>query len=74
MWPITWAADDNLYAGAGDNLGSSMNFWRIEGLPPGKLSLVDDMPVDIQQYCRIPPADPRMGIKSAGLRIIDKSR
>jgi len=43
MWPITWGADDNLYAGAGDNdpssrikglagpMWSPMNFWRING-------------------------------------------
>jgi hypothetical protein len=37
MWPLTWAKDDNLYGGAGDNLGSPMNFWRIEGSPPGML-------------------------------------
>lgn len=29
MWPVTWAADGNLYAAAGDNSGSPMNFWKI---------------------------------------------
>jgi hypothetical protein len=67
MWPLTWASDDNLYGGAGDNLGSPMNFWRIEGDPPGQLFLVNNLPVDPKKYCRIPPSDPKMGIKPAGL-------
>jgi hypothetical protein len=67
MWPITWAKDDHLYAGAGDNLGSPTNFWRIEGPPPGRLFLVDNMPVDVAKYCRIPPAHLDSGIKPAGL-------
>ena len=29
MWPVTWAADGKLYAAAGDNSGSPMNFWKI---------------------------------------------
>jgi hypothetical protein len=33
MWPITWATDDNMYTGAGDNRGSAMNFWRVRGAP-----------------------------------------
>lgn len=33
MWPITWATDDHMYTGAGDNRGSAMNFWRIQGGP-----------------------------------------
>ncbi len=28
MWPITWAADDNLHGGAGDNMGSPMNSYN----------------------------------------------
>ena len=65
MWPITWASDDNLYGAAGDNQGSPMNFWRIEGM--GSVYLVDNLPVDHRKYCRIPPANPDMGIKPAGL-------
>jgi len=69
MWPLTWAADDNLYGGAGDNQGSPMNFWRIEGdgLQAASVYLVDNLPVDPKRYCRIPPADPTAGIKPAGL-------
>ncbi|MHC4789811.1 MAG: hypothetical protein ACYS8K_11545, partial [Planctomycetota bacterium] len=75
MWPLTWAADDNIYAGAGDNCSSPMNFWRVEGdpnVPHGacwaiRLFLVDNLPVDPKQYCHIPPADPEKGIKPAGL-------
>ena len=33
MWPLTWAADGNLYGGAGDNQDSPMNLWRIVGHP-----------------------------------------
>ncbi len=29
MWPLTWGADDNIYAAAGDNRSSPMNFWRV---------------------------------------------
>ena len=29
MWPLTWAEDDRMYCGAGDNNGCSMNLWRI---------------------------------------------
>ena len=32
MWPITWAQDDNLYCGAGDNKGCPMNLWRVSTL------------------------------------------
>ena len=67
MWPLTWAADDNIYGAAGDNLGSPMNFWRIQGGPPGQLFLVDNCPVDHRKYCRIPPTDPGGGVKPAGL-------
>jgi len=69
MWPITWAADGNLYGGAGDNMGSPMNFWKITGetgAHPGLFN-VDNMPIDVQKYCQIPPADPKWGVKPAGL-------
>src|SRR5438270_4408974 len=33
-WPLTWASDGNMYGAAGDNQGSPMNFWRIEGGGP----------------------------------------
>jgi hypothetical protein len=71
MWPITWAADDNLYGGAGDNSWSPMNFWKITGAPEHgwgvDLFLLDNMPIDIHQYCQIPPADAKNGVKPAGL-------
>lgn len=70
-WPLTWAKDNHLYGAAGDNLGSPMNFWRIEGDAPGLLFLVDNMPVDIKKHCRIPPADPFKGVKPAGLLCMD---
>ena len=71
MWPLTWAADGHLYGGAGDNLGSPMNFWRIEGDAPGELSVVDPLPIDHRQYCDIPPADPEHGVKPAGVLCLD---
>jgi len=71
MWPITWADDGNLYGGAGDNSGSPMNFWRIEGTPPGvKMTEVDNLPVDPKKYCR-PPSHPKNGVKPAGLLHLD---
>ena len=69
MWPITWAADGNLYGGAGDNMGSPMNFWKITGdtgSGPGLFN-VDNMPIEVRKYCQIPPADPEWGVKPAGL-------
>jgi hypothetical protein len=76
MWPITWAADDNLYAGAGDNSHSPMNFWKITGDPKHGwgicLFLIDNMPIDIHEYCQIPPADPKAGVKPAGLLSLDR--
>lgn len=32
MWPLTWAEDDMIYGGAGDNRGCPMNIWRIKTL------------------------------------------
>ena len=29
MWPLCWAEDDHIYAGAGDNKGCATNIWRI---------------------------------------------
>ena len=31
MWPLTWAADGNIYAAAGDNLGSQKLTLVMEG-------------------------------------------
>lgn len=33
MDPLTWAADDNIYAGAGGNMCSLMNYWKVTGHP-----------------------------------------
>lgn len=74
MWPLTWAADGNLYGGAGDNQDSPMNFWRIEGHPdkrewgpPPFLYLVDNMPMDPKIYCQKPNVHPKWGIKPASV-------
>jgi hypothetical protein len=71
MWPLTWAADGNLYGGAGDNCHSPMNFWKITGEPSTGwgfcLFLIDNMPVEVAKYCQVPPADPKNGVKPAGL-------
>ena len=76
MWPITWAADGNLYGGAGDNSGSPMNFWRINGEPQDgylgtgwgiSMQLVDNLPIDPQVYCRRPGVDAKNGVKPASL-------
>ena len=68
-WPLTWASDGNLYGAAGDNQGSPMNFWRIEGNPPSpSVFLVNNRPVDCSRYCKdIPSADPKAGVKPAGV-------
>ena len=69
MWPLTWAADGNLYGGAGDNSGSPMNFWRISGAPIWSLivELVDNLPMNPAIYCQKPNVDRKMGIKPASL-------
>jgi len=73
MWPLTWAADGNLYGGAGDNSGSPMNFWRISGAPIWSLivELVDHLPMDPAIYCQKPNVDRKMGIKPASLLSVD---
>lgn len=66
MWPLTWAADGNLYGGAGDNSGSPMNLWRIEKGPTDvEMEIVDNMPVEAAMYCK-PYFDP--SIKESGLK------
>jgi len=75
MWPLTWAADDNLYGAAGDNMGSPMNFWKIVGTPtPGHLfyvMLIDNLPIDPAIYCQRPNVDLKMGVKPASLLSVD---
>jgi len=76
MWPITWADDDNLYGAAGDNSGSPMNFWRINGGPAGWcadtgwgvwVEMLDPKPIDPKVYCQRPDVHPTMGVKPAGI-------
>lgn len=80
MWPLTWAGDGNLYAGAGDNRESPMNFWRVRGTPnlePGShhndwfVDLIDNLPLDPAVCCTDPRVDKLMGIKPAGLIELD---
>ena len=75
MWPITWAADDFLYGGAGDNSGSAMNFWRIHGKDGGpwsfRVELVDNLPIDPKVYCQRPRVNPHTGVKPASLLGMD---
>jgi hypothetical protein len=76
-WPLTWGSDGNLYGAAGDNQGSPMNFWRIEGGPAQasnewqpyeSVFLVNNLPVDCKAYCTdVPKADQKFGVKPAGL-------
>ena len=44
MWPITWAEDDRMYCGGGDNNGCSMNLWQIHTFRycPDKLTNTGD--------------------------------
>jgi len=75
MWPVTWAADGELYGGAGDNSHSPMNFWKIVGEPKTGwgvcLFLIDNMPIEVQKYCQVPPADAKSGVKPAGLLSVE---
>lgn len=81
MWPLTWAADGNLYAAAGDNLGSPMNFWRISGMPHFfastfqrdkadsglRVELINNFPLDPYIYSQGPGVHPSFGFKPSGL-------
>ncbi|HOU14656.1 MAG TPA: hypothetical protein PKZ84_16235 [Anaerolineae bacterium] len=76
MWPITWADDDHLYGGAGDNSGSPMNFWRIIGGPSDvfwgtgwgvRVELVHPLPVNPKIYCQRANLHPTHGVKPAGV-------
>ena len=74
MWPLTWAADNSIYAAAGDNTGSPMNLWRIFGEFPQdwnrwelNMEIVNKMPVDPAVYSQIPGVTPGCGIKPAGI-------
>lgn len=73
MWPLTWAADGNIYAAAGDNSGSPMNIWKVTGHPGQHHSWsvsifnVNNLMVDPAVYCQRPHVHPTFGVKPAGL-------
>lgn len=73
MWPVTWAADGNIYAAAGDNMGSPMNIWKVTGHPGQhhcwsvSVFNVNNLPVDPAVYCQRPHVHPTFGVKPAGL-------
>jgi len=76
MWPMTWADDGYLYAGAGDNSGtvgkglafSPMNLWRAKGEANNPdVELVHHLPVDPKIYCQGENAHHEYGVKPAGL-------
>lgn len=83
MWPLTWAADGNMYGGAGDNLGSPLNFWRISGSANFfascygeyeehiKVELVNNMPLDPKIYATGPEVHPTFAFKPSGVISID---
>jgi len=80
MWPITWADDDNLYGAAGDNSGSPMNFWKINGGPAAWcantgwgvwVELIDPKPINPKTYCQRADLHPTMGVKPASLLSIN---
>lgn len=72
MWPLTWAADGNLYGGAGDNMDSPMNFWKIVGEPPRYyLVHLDNLPIDPKVFCQRSNVDQKWGVKPAGLLSIN---
>jgi hypothetical protein len=83
MWALTWAADDAIYAGAGDNNPgegegtgfrgmphwSPMNLWRVRDCPNPHVTpeLIHNLPVDPKKYCQRPRTELENGIKPAGL-------
>ncbi len=77
MWPLTWAADGNLYGAAGDNMDSPLNFWKITGDPSKfhswgvSLWNVNNLPVDPAVYCQRPHVHSQKGVKPAGLLSLD---
>ena len=66
MWPLTWAEDDIIYAGAGDNKGCPMNLRRIQTLrfSPSALTntgqwsmdMINPQPIPLSKYCQNPKA------------------
>lgn len=85
MWPLTWAKDDVIYAAAGDNKASPMNFWKIgqhsswdpaRGMDPSKLTNTNDWTLDLVHPMPVDPAvwcgdSAAPSIKPAGLLDVD---
>ncbi|MBC8078742.1 MAG: hypothetical protein H7X86_00215 [Gorillibacterium sp.] len=80
MWPITWADDGHLYGGAGDNMNSPMNIWRIMHEPtdifkgtgwPVVAEMVHPKPVDPKLYCQRADLHPKNGVKPASILCIN---
>lgn len=78
MWPITWADDGNLYGAAGDNQGSPMNIWKIEGhpdqrewMPTPYLYLQNNLPLEPKKYCTLPGVNKKWGLKPASLLCVE---
>jgi len=78
MWPVTWGADDIIYTAAGDNNGSPMNFWKVREIGSltknpmthtenFRVEIIDNLPINPQEYCTDPQDNRRRGIKPAGL-------
>jgi hypothetical protein len=77
-WPLTWAADGNLYGSAGDNSNSPMNFWKVvdaagkdgdgKAKPWESVTLVNNLPVDCKLYCKtLPGLAVTTSVKPAGV-------
>ena len=72
MWPLTWAADGNLYGGAGDNLYGPSNFWRIESSPEGpNVFIQHPCPVPLEKIRRVHHEGVGPSIKPAGVLSVD---
>ena len=77
MWPLTWAADDMIYGGAGDNRGCPMNIWKVETLrfSPGSLTstgqwrmdVINEEPVNLKECCH----GKAVSVKPSGILDID---
>lgn len=80
MWPLTWGKDDNIYLGAGDNKGCTVNVWKLRTFKRfnlGDLTQVGQWSMDM--ICPSPTpddsllmADKRLeGVKPSGLLDVD---
>ena len=78
MWPITWASDDALYCGAGDNKGCPMNLWRVQTLrfSPESLTSTGQWSIDMinpepVSLSSLSGRTDVCGVKPAGLLDVD---